>query len=81
MKLRNVYSAQVSSTLCQECETCFKEEPQTTNDEACNRSHTRKVNKGDPPLGSQKQRLSSIQQKKYLHDPTQVLSTESKTET
>ena len=36
VKLRNVYSAQVSSTICQECETFFTEEPQTTNDEICN---------------------------------------------
>ena len=63
VKLRNVYRAQVSGTICQECETSFTEEPQTTNDEACNRSHTRKVKKGDPPLRSQKQRLSLNQQK------------------
>ena len=36
MQLRNMYSAQVSSTLCQEFETCFTEEPQTTNNETCN---------------------------------------------
>ena len=36
MKLRKVYSAQVSSTICPECETRFTKEPQTTNDETCN---------------------------------------------
>ena len=60
VKLRNVYSAQVSGTICQECETCFTEEPQTTNDEACNRSHTRKVNRGDPPLRSQKETKAQL---------------------
>ena len=67
MKLRNVYSAQVSSTICQECETCFTEEPQTTNDEACNKSHTRKLTKETHSCVRKKktQKLSSIQQKKY----------------
>ena len=50
MKLRKVYNVSVSSTICQECETCFTEEPQTAND-ACNElqtnvSHPRVRNKG-----------------------------------
>ena len=39
MKLRKVYNVSVSSTICQECETCFTEEPQTAND-ACNEFQT-----------------------------------------
>ena len=50
MKLRKVYNVSVPSTICQVCETCFTEEPQTAND-ACNElqtnvSHPRVRNKG-----------------------------------
>ena len=41
----------VSSTICQECETCFTEEPQTTNDEACNRVTRGKLTKETHPCG------------------------------
>ena len=74
----------MSSTIRQECETCFTEERQTTNDKACNRSHTRKVNKGDHTFAFAKKRSkcsARANKKNYSHDPTQVLSTESKTET
>ena len=65
MQLRNVYSAQVSSTICQECE------PQTTNDETCN--ELQKLSQ-TPTECSQKGLARA--NKKLLHNPTHALSTE-----
>ena len=71
MLLRSVCSAQVSSTTCQECETCFTEEPQTMNDETCN-----KIQKlSQTPTRVFAERLSSIQQNNLSHNPTHALST------
>ena len=59
MKLTKVYNMSVSSTICQESETCFTEEPQTVND-ACNElqtnvSHPRVRNKGSTRSNRDKQ--------------------------
>ena len=81
MTLRNVYSAQVSSTICQECETCCTEEPQTTNDDKKLQelSHAEKF----PPVCSQNKGSARSNKIDYLHNPTHahVLSTKSKIET
>ena len=80
MKLRNVYSAQVSSTICQECETIVSQKSRrqrtmkhATSHENC---HTRKSS--HPCV--RKTKAQARPNKKYLHNPTHVLSTKSKIE-
>ena len=71
LKKRKVYNVSVSSTICQECETCFTEERQTAND-ACNELQTSVPFKGSQRrLGSLKQR----QKKKHSTKDDQMSET------
>ena len=70
MRLRKVYNVSVSSTICQECDTCFTEEPQTAND-ACNELQTNVSHLGF----ATKARLDPTETKKKFHKDDKVSTT------
>ena len=75
MKLRKVYNVSVSSTICQECETCFTEEPQTAND-ACHELQTNVSHPGVRNKGSARSnRDKTIFFKKKFHKDDKVSAT------
>ena len=72
MKLRKVSNVSVSSTICQECETCFTKEPQTAND-ACDELQTNVSHPGVRNKGSA--RSNRDKKKKTFHKDDKVSAT------